>query len=102
MRRLPRFKNEPLLRDLGFYFGTATPALPPCCPLHQRRTDSKEDLCNDSSDFRFWQRWDDFLNLLFLDIWICGGHNLKSLVVQIRGAPSAGREDWDPNLDLAH
>lgn len=84
------FKNEPLLRDLGFYFRTATPALPPCCLLHQRRTDSRRR-------FAQWQWWfsvlaalDDFLNLLFLNVRIYGG------------APSAGREDWDLNLDHAH
>ena len=62
----------------------------------------EEDLRNDSGDFEFWQRWDDFLNLFFLDIWTYGGHSLKSLVVRIGGAPLAGREDWDPNLDHAH
>src|SRR6202035_2559021 len=95
------FKNEPLLRDLGFYFRTTTLALPPCCPLHQRRADSRRRF-NDSGDFEFWERWDDFLNLLFFDTWTCGGHNLESLVVWIGGAPSAGREDWNPNLDHAH
>jgi hypothetical protein len=62
----------------------------------------EEDLRNDNGYFEFWQRWDDFLNLHFFDIWTYGGHNLKSLVVWIGGAPLAGREDWDPNLDHAH
>ena len=62
----------------------------------------EEDLRNGNGDYEFWQCWDDFPNLLFLDIWIYGGHNLKSLVVRIGGAPSAGRGDWDLNLDHAH
>ena len=55
-----------------------------------------------TGDFGFWQRWGDILNLLFLGIWIYGGHNLRSLDVRIGGAPLAGREDWDPNLDHTH
>lgn len=62
----------------------------------------EEDLRNDSGDFEFWQCWDDFLNLFFLDVWTYGGHSLKSSVLRIGGAPLAGWEDRDPNLDHAH
>ena len=33
----------------------------------------EEDLRNDSGDFQFWQHWDNFLNLLFLDIYYISG-----------------------------
>ena len=54
-----------------------------------------------TSDFEFWQRWGDILNLLFLGIWIYEGHNLRSLDVRIGGAASAGQENRDLNLDHA-
>ena len=77
------FKNELLLRDLGFYFRT-TLALLPRCPLHQRRIDSRRR-------FAQWQRW--FLVLAALG-WLSLSILFWHLDVWRAKSKIIGHMDW--------